>query len=92
MSGEYPQVLKIGKVTPVHKSDDKTDIQNYRPITSVDTLSKIEMLFANRIIDFLLKNVGFHKYQYGFVKKSSTLSATTDFVNYINTELDEKKK
>ena len=92
LSGEYPQVLKIGKVTPVHKSGDKTNIQNYRPITSVDTLSKIvEILLANRIIDFLSKNVGFDKYQYGFVKKSSTLSATTDFVNYINTELDEKK-
>ena len=90
-SGIFPKELKIGKVIPIHKNGDLTDIQNYRPITEVCTPSKIiEHLIKSRTIEYLAKYVKFDKYQYGFMTGSSTLSATTDFINHITTELDKK--
>ena len=92
LSGIFPEVLKIGKVIPIHKAGDLTDIQNYRPITEVCTFSKIiECLMKNRTIKFVTKYIGFDKFQYGFITGSSTLSAATDLINYISTEMDNKK-
>ena len=46
---------------------------------------------AGRISGFLFENIGFDVYQYGFLKNSSTLSAATDFINFINTKLDHRE-
>ena len=35
----YPDDLKIGKVTSVHKGGDKDDLNNYRPITVLPTIA-----------------------------------------------------
>ena len=92
LTGIFPDILKTGKITPIYKSGDKSDIQNYRPITITDSLSKlIETLMAVRISGFLSENIGFDVYQYGFLKNSSTLSAATDFINFINTKLDDRE-
>lgn len=41
--GTYPSKFKIAKITPVFKSDDDTDANNYRPISllSVEYLRKL---------------------------------------------------
>ena len=31
--GTYPDILKIGKVLPLHKGGCQTDLNNYRPIS-----------------------------------------------------------
>ena len=36
--GTYPSKLKIAKITPVFKSDDDTDANNYRPISLLSNL------------------------------------------------------
>lgn len=40
-NGNFPETLKIGKITPIYKSGDHCDIENYRPITVINTISKI---------------------------------------------------
>ena len=35
----YPDDLKIGKVTPVHKGGYKDDLNNYRPVTVSPTIA-----------------------------------------------------
>ena len=47
------------------------------------------MFIKNRLVEFASKYVGRDPYQYGFVENSGTLCATTDFVNYISSELDK---
>ena len=40
LTGIFPDILKTGKIRHIYKSGDKSDIQNYRPITITDYLSK----------------------------------------------------
>ena len=37
----FPTGMKYTKVTPSHKKDDKTDKENYRPISILPNLSKV---------------------------------------------------
>ena len=40
-SSNFPTNLKVADVLPTHKKKDKSDIENYRPISILPTLSKI---------------------------------------------------
>ena len=56
-SGVFPDKLKISKIIPIHKSDDASLVQNYRPISILPALSKIfERAVYNRIFQFLTDN------------------------------------
>lgn len=90
-SGEYPDILKVARVVPIHKSGPKNKVENYRPISVISVLSKIiETIIKRRITCFIDKYVKTDKYQYGFQPKSNTLSASIDLINHITTELDKK--
>ena len=53
-NGKCPDMLKIAKVIPIHKKDDKTQIINYRPISLLPAISKIlEKIVYKRLISFL---------------------------------------
>ena len=55
-SGIFPDDLKIAKVIPLHKSDSKENIANYRPISVLPYFSKyFEKTIYNRTISFLEK-------------------------------------
>ena len=49
-SGIFPNSLKIAKIVPIHKRDDPSLIENYRPISILPAISKI--LEKLHIIDF----------------------------------------
>ena len=40
-TGQFPQELKLAEISPVHKKDDKTNKENYRPISNLPSVSKI---------------------------------------------------
>jgi Skp family chaperone for outer membrane proteins len=71
--GKMPDILKIAKVIPIHKKEDKQLFSNYRPISVLPAFSKIiERLVYKRIIKFLDLNKILYKYQFGFRKGRST--------------------
>ena len=39
--GVFPTALKIGKVTPIYKKDNKESIENYRPVSILPIFGKI---------------------------------------------------
>ncbi len=91
-TGVVPEQLKMAKVVPVYKSGDKMSCDNYRPISLLNTFSKImEKIVANRIITFLNDNNLISKWQFGFRKKHSTIHPMIHFLNHVSEALNKKK-
>ena len=63
-TSQYPNGVKYADVTPVFKTDDKSDKSNYPPISILLNLSKVH----ERIKIYPYLNKKFSKYQYGFRK------------------------
>ena len=89
-TGTFPEELKISKICPIFKSGNRDCVNNYRPISVISVFSKIiEKIVKKRITGFIEKYIQVDQFQYGFVKNSSTLSATLDFINHVSGSLDE---
>lgn len=87
--GVFPDCLKVGRVIPVHKSGDKKNTGNYRPISTLPILSKIfERLMSCRLYEYLNKNNLLCKHQFGFRTKSSTSDALIEFLDHAYASLD----
>ena len=57
--GIFPKELKIAKIIPIYKSNDKQLITNYRPISVLPVFSKLfERVLHNRLLSFVdCKNI-----------------------------------
>ena len=63
----FPTSIKYTDVIPIHKKDDKTHKENYRPISILPNLSKLyERLMYNQIYAYFDKLLS--KFQCGFQK------------------------
>ena len=68
----FPACWKKAIISPLHKKDDKSDIENYRPVSLLSVISKIlERIIFKRLYEHFEKI--FHKAQYGFRKNRSTI-------------------
>ena len=91
-TGEIPHQLKVAKVVPIHKSGDSADMNNYRPISLLNTFSKIlEKIVAIRLTNFLDENKILSPNQFGFRQGHSTVHAMTHLVNFVTGALNAKK-
>ena len=91
-SGCVPCGLKIARVLPIFKCDDRNEFSNYRPISILPCFSKImERLMYNRLEIFLNKHEVLIPEQYGFRKKLSTELALIDMSDNIARSIDDKK-
>ena len=78
----FPDELKIAKVIPIHKSGDKTSIENNRPISVLSVFSKVsEKIMYNHLIHFINKHNILYKYQFGFGKRHLTNHAIISLVD-----------
>lgn len=88
-TGIFPEVLKLAKVTPIHKKESKLDYLNYRPISLLSVISKIyEKLIYTRIYDYLTTNKLINPKQFGFRTKHSTNHATISITEQIKSMMD----
>ena len=86
----YPDILKIACVSPVFKSGDKLQLNNYRPISGLPVLNLIiERLFYNRFVSFINNNSILFSKQYGFRRNLGTVDAVADFVHCIYQSFNE---
>jgi retron-type reverse transcriptase len=91
-TGIVPDLLKTAKVIPVYKAKDTEQLNNYRPISLLPTISKIlEKIIHKRLYYFLLSQSVFYQSQYGFRPKHSTTHAIHEFVDQAITSFEEKK-
>ena len=75
LSGEFPEIFKISKVTPIFKSGSLYELGNYRPIAVISPLSKVqERLVYDQLVSYLEKECLLFNFQFGFRKAITPLS------------------
>lgn len=87
-----PTKLKTSLVYPKFKKSDKHNIENYRPIAILPTITKyLEKAIHKQIMDYLNSQNKLHIHQHGFRNNKSINTAIADLLNFI-TENWEKKQ
>ena len=65
-SGIFPTLEKQAKISPIHKSDSRSSLNNYRPISVLNTFSKvIERVVYIQLTKYLENNNMLSNNQYG---------------------------
>ena len=87
--GIFPRELKLARVIPIFKSEDKQDVSNYRPISILTFFAKvIAKILYNNISNFFDRNGSIHENQFGFRKGHSTNHAIITLVDKITKSVD----
>ena len=71
-----PDDWKLAKVTPIFKQGDRSDMNNYRPISVISAIAKVfERIIYNQLSSYLSENNILSQYQSGFRSFHSTMTA-----------------
>ena len=85
----FPNDWKAAKVTPIYKSGDKSNVDNYRPISVLPIVSKmIERSVHDQLYSHLMSNNILNDCQSGFRKHHSTTTTLLDVQDYILINID----
>ena len=88
-TGLVPNNMKIAKVIPIHKKGEKEDVNNYRPISLLTSISKIfERVIYTRTVSFLKTSDIFSNFQFGFRENHSTTHALLTLIDKVTHALD----
>lgn len=89
-TGVVPSFCKIAQVTPILKSGDIENSNNYRPISILPIIAKcIEYFVSVQLTEYMEDNDLFSSHQYGFRKNHSTTYLMLDLFDEI---YDNKSK
>ena len=85
-SGCFPDIWSRGLLTPIHKSGDKLDPNNFRGICVSSNLGKVfNSILNNRILTFLNEHNVLSKNQIGFLPNHRT----TDHIYTLHTLINQ---
>lgn len=91
-NGKFPDLLKQAKVIPIFKVGDSQQVTNYRPISILNSFSKIfEKIMASRLTKFLNNQDFFYQNQFGFRPNHSTATALITFTDFITKSIDNNE-
>jgi hypothetical protein len=80
--GYFPNIWKQAFIVPIHKKGLRTVIENYRPISILNVLSKVfERVVHSSIYPLLARSIPTE--QHGFIKRRSTVTNLGVFVDYV---------
>jgi hypothetical protein len=93
-SGIFPKCFKSAVVIPLNKSNDKTNVLDYRPVSMLTIFNKIvEKILVKRLQNFTFNYAKLiYSHQYGFRPKCNTEIAAIELVQFIQEAVDRKKK
>ena len=64
--GQLPTEWKIHHIIPIFKSGNRSQVNNYRPVSLLCIISKVlQQIVCNHVIEFLFNSISI--YQFGFV-------------------------
>ena len=91
MIGKFPDILKIGKITPIFKKGNPQLLDNYRPVSIIPIFAKIfEKVIYSRLYSFLTAMNVIYDKQFGFRKNHSTTHAINYSINEILGKIEAK--
>ena len=88
----FPDDLKVGKVVPIFKSDERDDPGNYRPVSMLSAFARIfEMLLYQQLYKYYDDNQMLTDKQWGFRSLHSTIHALHRSINNWLLNIDNGK-
>ena len=91
ITGIFPENLKVAKVSPLFKKDDKLIMDNYRPVSLLTSISKLfGKVFHKQFSIYFKENKLFYKSQYGFREEHSTELASIELIDRIMSCFEKK--
>ena len=92
-SSTVPDIWKKANVSLIHKKDDKSSVENYRPISLISSVEKtFEKAIFKIVHNFLLDSQINTPLQSGFTRGDSTVNQTLDNYNTFCWALEEEKE
>ena len=89
--GEVPDEWKLANIVPIHKKGDKSQVENYRPISLLSIMSKVlERCVLRNIRDHLQQLI--NDSQHGFTPGKSCTTQLLEVLDYIGSLLDSGKQ
>ena len=89
-SGCYPSTWKLSYVTPIYKNGDRSNVDNYRPISKMNLFPKIFDFIVHKKISFYFSSFVI-KEQHGFLERRSILTNLGTYTHDISKALNEKR-
>ncbi len=88
----FPDCWKTGTILPIFKNKGlKTSISNYRPVTLLNSLSKLfERVIYSETIKYVIQNNLIYQYQSGFIKGHDTQKQLIHIVNMLKSRIDQQ--
>lgn len=90
-SGIFPVAWKYSRVTPIHESGDKSNVENYRPISILDSIPKFfESLVTDKLFQLLRPIIV--DQQHGFLDKKSTVTNLAIIHHHIENAIENRSQ
>ena len=90
--GTFPKMWKSAKIIPLHKKNDSTSPQNYRPVAILPLFSKIlERAIFLQIVQYMEGNNLLHPSHHGFRKHHNTTTAVIEMIEQWINALDDQR-
>ncbi|MCG8095193.1 MAG: hypothetical protein JAZ17_16505 [Candidatus Thiodiazotropha endolucinida] len=90
--GCFAEIWKTSNVLPLYKKGDKSVLSNYRPISLLSGVSKLqERIVHKNMYNFLLEHNLLYKYQSGFLPHHSTTFQLIDIYQHICQTFDNNQ-
>ena len=91
-SGLVPDLMKESIIIPIYKDGDPKELGNHRPISLLNSISKIyEKIVHKQLYEYVTNNNILNDRQYGFRNNSSCEHAMTDLLYSIEQNKKAKK-
>ena len=90
-TGEFPDSWCIGHITPLPKTGNLLDANNWRPISQIPLIGKLLEKIVNSQLQSYLYNINvLNKNQFGFIKNKSTSHAVFKLITDLYDNVDRK--
>ena len=87
---KIPLDWKTANVVPIYKKEDKSEAENYRPVSLTSLVCKVlEAIIKDKIVEFLSENNLIKDSQHGFRKGRSCLTNLLEFLDLATDSYDK---